>query len=153
MKCTTVALGVLSRWGAKLESTVPFRPGSYCFCRCASAVITQHARQRKGQKRKFIFSIPKPMASSLFILLIYLTTSIANVSRVTLYRKTRHWRMSHAYMGNECREEVGILLQVVGCVCLSSSSTLCNLTGQLGLYSPRFAGHPEASLFGLTGLL
>lgn len=76
----------LSRWGAKPESVVPFCPdttvdvGSYYFCRRASAVIIQHGRQRKGHKRKFIFSSLKLMASSLFILLSYLILCIASES-------------------------------------------------------------------------
>lgn len=123
---------VLSRWGAKPASAAPFCPattvdvGSCYFCRRASAVIIQHGRQRKGHKRKFIFSSLKLVASSLFILLIYSILCIASVSRWAPYRKTRHRRMNHAHMGSECPTLEGRGQFKLGRGCLSSSSTLCH---------------------------
>lgn len=104
---------VLSRWGAKPESAAPFCPdttvdvGSCYFCRRASAVIIRHGRQRKGHKRKFIFSSLKLMASSLFMLLLYSIPCIASASRRALYRKTRHWRTGVPRPGGEGPVQAG----------------------------------------------
>ena len=77
---------VPSRWGSQRRSVAPFHPGttvdtgSYYFCRCASAVIIQHERQRKGHKREFIFSSLRPMAPSSFMLFLCVIRCVAGVS-------------------------------------------------------------------------
>lgn len=103
LKHTTVTLGYCPDGVPNPSPRLPtVDVGSCYFCRRASAVIIRHGRQRKGHKRKFIFSSLKLMASSLFMLLIYSIPCIASASRRALYRKTRHRRMNRAHMGSEC---------------------------------------------------